>query len=131
MSCVCTIDAAIELMAVQTTLCDEVDLDTDRFRVRAQATAERFSGVVQLELAANQWSRRQPGTTVDVIFDAYMDYRVNERHQLRAGQFKTPLGLDFGLAPHVMEITRRGMDFGLILNRASGVMLSGRRSVNG
>jgi hypothetical protein len=105
---------------------DRVDFDFDRIRVRAAAGGERFSGVVQLELAAEHWDRRQPGATVDVIFDAYADYRINERYSLRAGEFKTPLGLDFTLAPNVMEITKRGMDFGLVLNRATGVMLSGR-----
>jgi hypothetical protein len=105
---------------------EDVEFDFDRIRVRGAASGERIGGVVQLELAADDWDRRQPGTTVDVIFDAYLDYRLNERYQLRAGQFKTPLGLDFSLAPNVMEITKRGMDFSLVLNRATGVMLSGR-----
>ena len=106
---------------------EQTEFDFDRIRVRAETVGERFGSVVQLELAADDWSRRRPRTTVDVIFDAYLNYRINDRYQLRAGQFKTPIGLDFSLPPNVMEITKRGMEFGLILNRASGVMLSGRQ----
>lgn len=114
-------------LAIDSNNGETVEVDYDRLRVRSQINAAPFSAVVQLELAANDWDRRMPARTVNVIFDAYMDYAVNDRHRLRAGQFKTPMGLDFGLPPNVMEITKRGMEFGLIMNRATGVMLSGRR----
>jgi hypothetical protein len=56
---------------------------------------------------------------------------LGENHLLRFGQFKTPLGMDFNMSGHLLDLTKRGMEAGLVFNRDLGVMLNGQRGTSG
>ena len=98
---------------------------TERARPRVQVNGGPFSGVVQLDFAASDLSAERPGTLANVMLDLYADYRFSDRHRVRLGQFKTPLGMDFNVPARSLDITKRGMELGLTLNRDLGLMLSG------
>ena len=69
------------------------------------------------------------GKSVDfpaVIKDAYAGYKFNDAASIKMGQFKTPLGMDFNTSGKKLDITKRGLEEALVLERALGVMLSGR-----
>ncbi|MEE8342897.1 MAG: porin [Gammaproteobacteria bacterium] len=70
------------------------------------------------------------GKSVDlpaVIKDAYAGYKFNDAASIKMGQFKTPLGMDFNTSGKKLDITKRGLEKALVLERAVGVMLSGRK----
>jgi len=47
------------------------------------------------------------------------------------GQFKTPLGMDFNTSGKKLDLTKRGMEKRLVLERTLGIMLSGRKIAGG
>jgi hypothetical protein len=99
----------------------------DRLRFNVQAAAAQWSGRVQLDFRVDDLGDHAPGTLPNLVQDLYADYRMSETHALRVGQFKTPLGMDFNVPDSTLDITKRGMETGLALNRAVGVMIAGRR----
>ena len=108
-----------------------VRYDAERIRPRIAFNGERLSGAMQLDLAVDDPGDDRPGTLANAILDIYASYRLEGSHSVRFGQFKTPLGMDFNLGAHQLDITKRGMDTGLVLNRALGVMLSGEQVLGG
>lgn len=62
----------------------------------------------------------------EVIKDAVVGYKFSDVANVSAGVFKTPVGMDFSNASKQLDITKRGMDAGLVLERAAGLMVSGR-----
>jgi len=86
----------------------------------------------KLQLDANKVdSKAAPGTLPQFIKDAVAGYKVNNALKISAGQFKTPLGMDFNVSGKKLDITQRGMEKPLVLERAAGVMVSGRKIANG
>ena len=71
------------------------------------------------------------GTLPETIKDAFGGYKFSDAASIKAGQFKTPVGMDFNTSGKKLDITKRGMEKGLVLERAAGVMLSGRKIANG
>ncbi len=106
---------------------DGIDFGADRVRLRGDYETGRFLAALQFELNANNLEQRAPGALPNLIADVFVQYRFDENHLIRFGQFKTPLGLDFNRPGHALDVTKRGMDAGLVLNRNFGVMLSGRK----
>ncbi len=106
---------------------DGIDFGADRVRLRGDYETGRFLAALQFELNANNLDDRAPGALPNLIADLFVRYRFDEHHEMRMGQFKTPLGLDFNRSGHSLDVTKRGMDAGLVLNRNLGVMLSGRK----
>ncbi|MDH3265749.1 MAG: OprO/OprP family phosphate-selective porin [Gammaproteobacteria bacterium] len=105
--------------------------DAERLRARFQLDSGQLTAVTQLDLAVDNLGDSQPGTLANVILDLYASYQFKGKHSVRIGQFKTPLGMDFNLPAHSLDITKRGMDAGLMLNRAIGIMLTGQQIVAG
>ena len=62
-----------------------------------------------------------------IIKDIEVGYKFSNAASLKIGQFKTPMGMDFNTSGKKLDITKRGMEKGLVLERAVGVMLSGRK----
>jgi hypothetical protein len=87
--------------------------------------------VLQLDVAVDDLSRQRAGTLPNGVLDLYVQLPLRDRHRLRIGQFKTPLGMDFSVPGVGLSITQRGLEAGLVLNRATGVMLSGESAIPG
>jgi hypothetical protein len=103
-----------------------VEFGRDRVRVKAEATAGRVTGGGVLDFGVRNLDANPPGTFANVVADLYVNYRPAEGHLLRIGQFKTPLGMDFNMPGHELDLTKRGMEAALVLNRDIGLMLAGR-----
>jgi hypothetical protein len=110
---------------------DTFELGADRIRPRFQIDTQRLTAAVQLDLAVDDPDGRRPGSITNGVLDLFVDYRFLDRHAVRFGEFKTPLGMDFNLPAHSLDITKRGMDNGLVLNRDFGLMLRGQAFVEG
>lgn len=108
-----------------------VEFDNERLRFRGQVSADRLSGVLQVDAAVSDPGDDRPGTLANGLLDLYVNYQINERFDVRFGQFKTPLGMDFNRPAANLEITKRGPEFALTLNRGIGLMLSGDLAVPG
>ncbi len=65
------------------------------------------------------------------IKDAVAGYKLNNAVKISLGQFKTPLGMDFNTSGKKLDITVRGMEKKLVLERAAGGMISGRKIAGG
>ena len=110
---------------------DKLNLDADRIRLSGIYSIEKFSTRLMLDLNAGDLNDRPPGTLANVIKDLWVGYQINMNHELKVGQFKTPIGLDFNLPAQSLLITKRGMEKGLVFERDLGVMISGRRLAEG
>jgi hypothetical protein len=95
-------------------------------RFRGEARHESLAGVVHFDFGASNPGDRAPGALANVIADLYLQYDFDTRHMLKFGQFKTPLGMDFNTSGASLDITKRGIEAGLVLQRDLGLMLSGR-----
>ncbi|MCK5769867.1 porin [Algiphilus sp.] len=103
-----------------------IDFGADRVRAGARFSAGDFGGGLVLDFNVPDAGDRTPGTLTNVIKDVYGDWRFHSRWLLRVGQFKTPLGMDFNTPGHRLDITKRGMEKPLVLERDPGAMVSGR-----
>ncbi len=63
----------------------------------------------------------------EIIKDAEVGYKFSNAAKVKAGIFKTPVGMDFNTSGKKLDITKRGMEKALVLERAPGLMLSGRK----
>jgi len=73
----------------------------------------------------------QTGTLPDIIKDAFAGYKFSNAASIKLGQFKTPVGMDFNTSGKKLDITKRGLEKSLVLERTAGVMLSGRKIAGG
>lgn len=109
----------------------ENGLDFDRMRAGLKWRHAAWSAALQLDFNAEPTRRRRTGTLDNFVQDLYVGYRFSDAAQLKAGQFKTPLGMDFNTSGQGLDITKRGLEVPLVLQRNVGVMLSGRKLFNG
>lgn len=85
----------------------------------------------KLQLDANKTGSKTDQNLPPFIKDAVAGYKINNAFKISAGQFKTPLGMDFNTSGKKLDITKRGMEKKLVLERAIGTMISGRKIANG
>jgi len=71
------------------------------------------------------------GVLPEIIKDAFAGYKFSNAASIKLGQFKTPLGMDFNTSGKKLDITKRGMEKKLVLERAAGAMISGRKIAGG
>lgn len=62
-----------------------------------------------------------------IIKDAEVGYKFDTAASVKMGLFKTPVGMDFNSSGSKLDITKRGMEKKLVLERSYGLMLSGRK----
>ena len=62
----------------------------------------------------------------EIIKDAVVGYKFSDAANVMAGVFKTPVGMDFNTSGKNLDITKRAMEKPLVLERAAGLMVSGR-----
>ncbi|MDX1563412.1 MAG: hypothetical protein R3305_10825, partial [Gammaproteobacteria bacterium] len=103
-----------------------IDFGADRIRFRGDIRHGRLSGAVQLDLGVRNLGDSEPGSVANVINDLYLNYDIDGRHSVRFGEFKMPLGMDFNVSGGSLDITKRGIEAGLVLQRNLGLMMSGR-----
>lgn len=106
---------------------DGVGFGADRIRIRLEGTRGVLTGGFMLDFGVEDPGDREPGALANLVGDLYLNYRPDANHLVRFGQFKTPIGMDFNVSGGNLDITKRGLDAGLVLGRDLGVMLSGRR----
>jgi hypothetical protein len=121
----------VQLTAEHANGASGVDFGTDRVRAKVEVSSARLTGGAMLDFGVSNLGDAPPGTLANVVADLYVDYRLGENHLLRFGQFKTPLGMDFNMSGHLLDLTKRGMEAGLVFNRDLGVMLNGQRGTSG
>ena len=101
---------------------DGLRFGADRIRIGYKLKDGNVFGGLQVDFL-------QTSTNVapNIIKDAYAGYKFNDAAAVKLGVFKTPVGMDFNTSGKALDITKRGMEKGLVLERAAGAMLSGRK----
>ena len=106
------------------------EFGADRVRFGFKIKDGAVFGGLQADLNRNH-ATAKPGTLNETIKDVFAGYKFSNAVSVKAGQFKTPVGMDFNTSGKKLDITKRSMEKGLVLERAAGVMLSGRKIANG
>lgn len=105
---------------------DGLDFDADRVRAGVKYDGQAFFGGLLLDFNVPNAGDRTPGTLVNVIKDVYVGWRMDPIWSLKLGQFKTPIGMDFNIPGEDLDISKRGLEKSLVLERDPGLMLSAR-----
>ncbi len=108
---------------------DGVVFGADRVRFGFKIKDGNVFGKLQADL--KQDGAGPSGTLPNTIKDAVAGYKFSNAASIKLGQFKTPVGMDFNVSGKKLDITKRGMEKKLVMERAAGVMLSGRKIANG
>jgi len=100
---------------------DGLAFGADRVRIGFKVKDGNVFGKLQVDF-------NKDGTNIlkEIIKDAEAGYKLGN-HQIKAGLFKTPVGMDFNTSGKKLDITKRGMEKKFVLERAAGVMFSGRK----
>ncbi|NOY72721.1 MAG: porin [Gammaproteobacteria bacterium] len=104
---------------------DSLRFGADSIRLGYQITHGKVWGKLQADF--NKTDKGDRIGIPEIIQDAVVGYKFNDAAKISAGIFKTPVGMDFGNASKQLDITKRGLESYLVLNRAAGLMVSGRK----
>jgi hypothetical protein len=99
---------------------DGLRFGADRIRVGYEA---RFGESVYSRLMVDFNEDHETDQLPAIIQDALVGYDFGAL-RWQVGQFKTPLGMDFSRSGAELDITKRGLEKGLVLERALGTMVS-------
>jgi Phosphate-selective porin O and P len=103
----------------------DLKFGADRIRLGYKIKQGKAWGKLQLDAMK---SDNATNVGVDeLIKDAVVGYKVSNAANVSAGIFKTPVGMDFNTSGKKLDITKRGMEKKLVLERAAGLMISGRK----
>ena len=106
---------------------EDFDLGFDRVRIGGKATAGAAFAGFQLDFNAEPTRDRITGSLPNVVQDLFVGWNLNSNHSIKVGQFKTPIGMDFNIPGRSLDITKRGFETALVLQRDLGLMFSGRK----
>ena len=106
---------------------DGIDFGGDRIRAGARYNSDTVFGGLVLDFNVPDGGNRTPGTLNNIIKDVYAGWRFGPHWSVKAGQFKAPVGMDFDVPGHKLDITKRALEKPLVLERAVGLMFSGRK----
>ncbi len=98
----------------------------DRVRIGYKMKDGNVFGGLQVDFVKTDSSAKN-GNLPEIIKDAYFGYKFSDAAKLKLGSFKTPVGMDFNTSGKKLDITKRGMEKKLVLERDAGAMLSGRK----
>ncbi|MFW6191549.1 MAG: porin, partial [Thiohalospira sp.] len=112
---------------------DNVDYSNDGLtfgadRIRIGYKASEGDAFAKLQLDFNRPTAGGEDSAIgvnEVIKDAVVGYKLAPAAKISTGVFKTPVGMDFTTPGKKLDITKRGMEKGLALERAAGAMVSG------
>lgn len=106
---------------------DGIDFSADRVRAGARYSNGPLFGGLVLDFNVPNGGNTTPGTLNNIIKDVWAGWRFSPQWSAKLGQFKAPVGMDFNVPGNQLDITKRGMEKPLVLERAAGAMLSGRK----
>ncbi len=109
----------------QTGTNDSLRFGADRVRIGYKVKWGAVFSKLQIDFNRKDISNKTAGMP-DIIKDAVVGYKFNKAAKVKIGIFKTPVGMDFNTSGKKLDITKRGMEKKLVLERALGAMLSGR-----
>jgi len=109
---------------------DGMEFGTDRVRIGFKLKDGNVFGKLQIDFEKTD-NPRQVGSVDEIIKDVEVGYKFSNAAKVKLGVFKTPIGMDFNGSGKKLDITKRGMEKSLVLERAPGIMLSGRKIANG
>lgn len=104
---------------------DGLRFGADRVRFGIKANMNNIFGKLQVDFQKSDDDTKL-GQMDEIIKDAEIGYKFSNELSVKAGQFKTPVGMDFNISGASLDITKRGMEKKLVLERALGAMVSGR-----
>ncbi len=105
---------------------DSLRFGADRVRLGYKLTMNKVFSKLQLDFVKSDDAHKE-GQLDEIIKDADVGYKFNKAFSVKFGQFKTPVGMDFNTSGAKLDITRRGMEKALVLERSLGAMFSGRK----
>lgn len=97
----------------------------DRVRIGFRATYDNVFSKLQVDFNRKDISQVTAGMP-EIIKDAEIGCTFSNVASFKMGIFKTPVGMDFNTSGARLDITKRGMEKALVLERSLGVMVSGR-----
>jgi len=110
---------------------DESDPRIGADRVRIGYKAKLGNAFSKLQIDFNKTDATNNGLLPQIIKDAEVGYKFNNAASVKVGMFKTPVGMDFNTSGAKLDITKRGMEKVLVLERSLGIMASGRNIAGG
>ena len=105
---------------------DSMTFSTDRVRIGFKLKDGNVFAKLQVDFEKGH-KADNPSGVAEIIKDAEVGYKFNKNHSVKAGIFKTPVGMDFNTSGKKLDITKRGMEKAYVLERTTGIMLSGRK----
>jgi len=106
---------------------DGLKFGADRVRIGFKVKEGKIFGKLQVDFMKDSSRKAGNPDLPAIIKDILAGYKFSNAAAIQIGQFKTPLGYDFNTSGKKLDITKRGMEKGLVLERAIGVMLKGRK----
>ncbi len=103
---------------------DGLRFGADSVRLGYKVKHDKVWGLLQIDV--NKTDKDDNIGIPEIIKDAVAGYKFKDAANVSAGVFKTPVGMDFSNPSKKLDITKRGMETGLVLERAAGLMVSGR-----
>ncbi len=103
---------------------DGLRFGADSVRLGYKIKHDKVWGLLQIDV--NKTDKPDNIGVPEIIKDAVAGYKFKKAANVSAGLFKTPIGMDFSNPSKKLDITKRGMETGLVLERAAGLMVSGR-----
>ena len=97
----------------------------DRIRLGYKVKADKIWGKLQVDFMKSDNANKIGAD--EIIKDAVVGYKISNAANISAGVFKTPVGMDFNTSGKKLDITKRSMEKKLVLERAAGAMISGRK----
>ncbi len=109
---------------------DNFVFGADRVRIGYKLKDGNVFGKLQVDFNKTDTAASE-GSTSQIIKDAVAGYKFSNAAKIALGQFKTPVGMDFNQSGKKLDITKRGMEKKLVLERTAGAMISGRKIAGG
>ncbi len=104
---------------------DSLRFGADRIRLGYKIKQGNAWGKLQADFLKGADGQAKIGVD-EIIKDAVVGYKFSDAANVMAGVFKTPVGMDFNTSGKNLDITKRAMEKPLVLERAAGLMVSGR-----